>query len=779
MNTDINDMNSSNKTKFNLREFIEKYLYHWKWFVASVIIAIVGSFLYLRYATPQYHVEAIILIYDKENESITSEISAFRDLGIDVNNNSKFSTEMGVLRSRSLTENVVSKLGLNKMYYRQGRIHDIELYGNSLPFKLNFFNKDSLLHKTDTLISIIPTSKTKFDLLDAQDKVIGNHLFGENVKSDIADFTITPTETMAIEVGLKINFIIKPLSAVAEQYRSKLRIEQIDRETNLILISIVDPVKEKAEDIVKLLIQEYNLEGISDKTLIAENTEKFINERIEGIFEELTTLDSNTQDYKSSNYLTDIDSESRLIINTTSDLQKEALDLNTQLKLVGYMADFINNKDNELIPTNLGLSNMTLNESATQYNEILMERNRLLKGANSQNPIIANLESQLLDLKRSISQSLSNLESSLSISLNDLRRQENMLNSKITAIPKQERALKDIERQQQIVETLYLYLLEIREENAIKLAVKAPNAKVIDAPYGSNRPVSPKRMLVLFIGLVLGLLIPFIFLNISFLLNNKVNDISDIESVISAPILGEIPRFNHLSNYSLKQDDKSPLVEALRALRTNIDFVLLKNKKASKNIFISSTIEGEGKTSLSVNLSKILALSSKKVLLIEGDMRKPSVAKILNVNNKEGLSNYLTDDSITPEALIETVSLNFDFLQIGAVPPNPSELIMNGRIDQLFKYANNKYDYVIVDTSPVGIVTDTILLSQNRTDLFIYLVRANYLDKRMLKIPKKLYESNQLDNMTIVLNSSEPRLAYGYNQIYGLSRKPWWKRILT
>ncbi|MGF1555107.1 GumC family protein [Paucihalobacter sp.] len=775
----MNDIDSFKKTKFNLREFIERYLYHWKWFVASIIIAIVGSFLYLRYATPQFKVEAIILIYDKENESVTSEISAFRDLGIDGNNNSKFGTEMGILRSRSLTENVVMKLGLNKMYYRQGRIHDIGLYGTSLPFKFNFFNKDSLIHNTDTLISIIPTSKTKFDLLDAQDRIVGSYLFGENVESNIADFTVTPTETATIEVGLKINLTIKPLSIVADQYRRALRIEQIDRETSLIMISIEDPIKERAEDIVKLLIQEYNLEGISDKTLIAENTEKFINERIDRIFEELTLLDSDTQDFKTSNYLTDIDSESRLIISTNSELEKEALDLSTQLKLVGYMSDFINNKENELIPTNLGLSNISLNQSTVIYNEILMERNRLLKGASSQNPIIANLDSQLLDLKRSISQSLSNLESSLTISLNDLRKQENKLSSKITAIPKQERALKDIERQQQIVETLYLYLLEIREENAIKLAVKAPNAKVIDAPYGSNNPVSPKRMLVLFISLLLGLLIPFMFLNISFLLNNKVNSTLDVESVISAPILGEIPRFKDLSNYTLKHDDKSPLVEALRALRTNIDFALAKNKTASKNIFISSTVEGEGKTSLSVNLAKIFALSSKKVLLIEGDIRKPSLAKILEVNNKEGLSNYLTDDTIKPETLIETVSLNLDFLQSGAVPPNPTELLLNGRIEQLFDYANKIYDFVIVDTSPVGVVTDTILLSQNRTDLFIYLVRANYLDKRMLKIPKKLYETNQLDNMTIVLNSSEPRLAYGYNQIYGLSRTPWWKRVFT
>ena len=688
---------------------------------------------------------------------------------------------MGVLRSRSLTEKVVAKLDLNKMYYRDGRIHDIGLYGTSLPFKVNFFGKDSLLNNRDTLISIIPTSPTKFDLLDANNKLVGSHLFGENVESNIADFTVTPTGTAVIEVGLKVNFIIKPLITTANQYRGQLRIEQIDRETSLIMISLEDPIKERAEDIVRQLISEYNLEGISDKTLIAENTEKFINERIDGIFKELTSLDSNTQDFKTSNSLTDIDSESQLIMNTNSDLERSTLDLTTQLKLVEYMSDFINNKDNELIPTNLGLSNMSLSQSTILYNDILMERNRLLKGANSQNPIIINLDSQLSNLKTSILQSLSNLESSLSISLNDLRRQGNKLSSKITAIPKQERELKDIERQQQIVETLYLYLLEKREENAITLAAKSPNAKVIDNAFGSDRPVSPKRTLVYLIGISMGLLVPFLLLNVSFLLDNKVSSIEDIESVISAPILGDIPKSKNFNKFIFKNDDRNPLIDALRIFRTNIDFLLSKKKSTSKNIFISSTIEGEGKTSLSINLAKTLALSSKKVLLIEGDIRKPSIAKILNVKIKEGLTNYLTDPSLKPETLIESVVSNLDFLQSGVIPPDPSELIMNGRMDELLAYANQKYEYIIIDTTPVGRVTDAILLSQNRTDLFIYIVRANYLDKRMLKIPKKLYESHQLDNMAIVLNSSipNPNSPYGYGQMYGLKRKPWWKRVLA
>ncbi|MGB3608036.1 GumC family protein [Psychroserpens sp.] len=779
MNTYMTDNESSKNTSFNLREFIEKYLYHWKWFLLCLVMAIIGSYLYIRYANPKYKVEATVLVYDKENESITSEISAFSDLGIENNNKSKLGTEMGILRSRDLTAQVVSRLGLNKIYFRDGRLRDISLYGNTLPFNVNFFGNDSLLRHRDTLISIVPISPTKFKLYNAQGQPMGSHLFGENVESYIANFTVIPTGTVPIEIGLKINLAIQPIINIANLYRSKLRIEQIDRETNLIMISLEDTNKERAEDIVTLLIEQYNREGISDKTLIAENTEKFINERIEGIFEELTSLDVNTQEYKTTNSLTNINSESELIINTNSDLEQAALELSTQLKLANYMADFIESNEDRLIPTNLGLSNNSLNQSTSQYNDILLERNRLLKGGNSENPVIVNLDTQLMSLKSSISQSLSNLKSSLSISLNDVRRQGNRLSSKITAIPKQERALKDIERQQQIVETLYLYLLEKREENAITQAVKSPNAKVIDTAYGSDSPISPKRNLVYLVGIFLGLLVPFLLLNIYFLLDNKVNSVEDIESVISAPILGDIPKSKNFNKFAFKANDRSPLIEALRVLRTNIEFILSTNKKPSKNIFVSSTIAGEGKTSMSINLACIFALSSKKVLLIEGDIRKDTIAKSLKVENKEGLTNYLIDPTIRPEALIESVSQNFDFLQSGALPPNPSELIMNGRIDELFAYANKTYDYVIVDTAPVSMVTDTILLSQNRADLFIYIVRANYMDKRMLKIPKKLLETNQLTNTAILLNSSDPNAAYGYKQIYGLRRRPWWKRILS
>jgi len=458
------DIITSQDSAFNLREFLEKYLFHWRWFVLGLILAVLGAFLYLRYTTPEYEVVSTILIQDKENQSISSELSAFEDLGLASNSKSMFYTEIGILKSRSLMEKVVKKLGINKTYLAKGRFRDSELYGNNLPFKLNFFGKDSLLYKKDTLLSIIPTSQTNFDLFDGKDKKVGSHLFGENVVSNIADFTVIPTSTVPIEVDQKIVIYITKVKTIANSYSLKTQIEPVNRKSTLINMTLKGANKQKTHDILSELLEQYNIEAIIDKSLIAKNTDKFINERIDEISKELTLVDKSVETFKTSNNLTDIDSESNLILSSNSKLEKETVDLKTQLKLVDYIIDYISLNKKDLIPTNLGLQHKILNQSTLKYNEILLERNRLLQSSNSLNPVIVNLESQITNLRTSISQSLSNLKSSLTISLNDLKNQERKINSKITSVPKKERQFRDIKRSQQIIESLYLYLLQKRRK---------------------------------------------------------------------------------------------------------------------------------------------------------------------------------------------------------------------------------------------------------------------------------------------------------------------------
>jgi capsular exopolysaccharide synthesis family protein len=778
------DLTSSQEAQFNLREFLEKYLYHWKWFVLGLVLALISAHLILRYIVPEYQVVSTILIQDEEKGSVSTELSAFEDLGLVSNSKSKFDTEIGILNSRTLNEKVVKKLGINITYFAKGRFRDAELYGDNLSLKLNFFGRDSLLYKRDTLIAIVPTSNTKFDLYDANENKIGSYLFGENIKSDLTDFTVIPTSNSMMEIGLKINVHLTKVKNVANYYRSEILIEPVNRNSSLVNLMLKGESKQKCEDVLRVLVEQYNIESILDKSLIANNTDAFINERIEAISEELTTVDKDVETFKTSNSLTDIESESNLILNSNRDLIEETVDLETQLKLVDYIINYIKQNDNKLIPTNLGLDAAALNESTNIYNDILLERNKLLRSSNNLNPVIVNLDAQISDLKTSINQSLSNLKSSLSISLKDLNTQEEKLSTKITSVPQQERQLKVIKRQQQIFETLYLYLLQKREENSISLAIKAPNAKVIDAAYGTDIPVSPRKLYYYLAALVLGVVVPFVIIYLVFLFNNKVHTVEDIENVLDAPILGDVPSAKKKGNFIINNDDKrGPLMEALRIIRTNLHFVLLNNKKTSKTIFVSSTFKGEGKTFVSINLARILAINKKKVILIGGDIRNPKLSEYLNIEDNIGLTHYLADHTQNPESLIERVSeLNFDLLQGGVIPPNPSELLMNGRFDELLKFATANYDYVIVDTAPVNQVTDTVLLSQDRADLFVYVVRANYLDKRMLKVAKKMHETKKLQNMAIVLNDTNPNGIYGYGYGYGKGygygaevKKPWWK----
>ena len=464
-------------------------------------------------------------------------------------------------------------------------------------------------------------------------------------------------------------------------------------------------------------------------------------------------------------------------------MEKKILELNTQLKLTDYVIAYVAKNANELIPANLGLSDGAVNSNTQRFNELLLERNRILQGSKSQHPLIINLDNQLSQLRRSISEGLKNLKSSLQISLRDAVNEEQKMSSKITSVPRQEREYRDIQRQQQIIETLYLYLLQKREENSIALAITVPNAKVIDMADGSNIPVSPKKPVVYLVGIMLGGLIPFMILYILFLFDNKIHSSKDVEAVVKAPIIGEIPHSKSKQNIVVNEKDRDHIAESFRMLRTNIYFMLSHIKQDSKTIFVTSTVGAEGKTFVSLNLATALALSSKKVLLIGADVRKPKLNEYLGVDISQGLTHFLVNDSLNIKDMIKHYPEgNFDLLGSGIVPPNPSELLMNGRFDDVMAYARANYDFTIVDTAPVKMVTDTLLLSQH-ADLSLYVIRTGVLDKRLLEIPEKIYSEKRLSNMAIVLNDVNVEKVHGYGYGYGYgeegSKKPWWKRIIS
>ncbi|WP_405292412.1 GumC family protein [Algibacter sp. Ld11] len=767
----------------NIRQEIEKYAFYWKWFALCAILSLIAAYAYLQYTPNTYEVSTTILIDDESNGGIPSELAAFEELGIGGGSKKNIENEMGILKSRSLMTRVVKKLDLNISYFKEGSIRDTEVYKDELPFKVSFFVKDSIFFERDTTFTIKIISDSTFELANSEDNSGALLKYGDKVQISNADMMVTPLNMSSREINTTYILNINPLKSVTNKYRNSIDVSLLYKKASILELKLKSPVKLKAQRILDELIRQYNKDAIEYKSLIGNNTDKFINERLELIEEDLKKVDKTAEIFKTTNQLTDIPLETGIVLETNSIVEKEIIDLNTQLKLVNYVTEHMSSGTHNLIPENLGINSNEVNSNSTQYNTILLERNRIAQSSGKNNPVLLNLDAQLTQLRSSMSQGLANLKRSLSVSLDQAKSQERSIDSRITSAPRKEREFRDIQRQQQIIETLYLFLLKKREENSISLAVTVPNAKLIDAADGSNIAVSPKRKMVYGMALLLGLLVPFGIIFLSFLLDNKIHNQEDLEDALKTPIIGNIPKTLD-DNKILSKADRGNVAEAFRMLRTNMNFMLGNLKDQSKAIYITSTVPGEGKTFVAINLATVLAMSNKKVLLIGADVRKPKVAEYLDMSTADkGLTVFLADKSIAINEIIETANNGeFDLIQSGMVPPNPSELLINGRFDEVLNYGKVHYDYVIVDTAPVNMVTDTLQIA-SKADLFIYLVRANYLDKRLLEIPKKLYNEKRIPNMTVVINGTDIKKGYGYGNGYGYGygheqeKKSWFNRL--
>ncbi len=767
--------------KINLREVIAKYLYHWKFIILSVILAAVAAFLYLQVATYEYEMSATILINDEDNDGgSTSEISTFEDLGLFGGPKTSLDTEIGILKSKSLIEKVIKELGLNITYFSKSNFASKELYKNEIPFNINFFVSDSVLNQLNTQFSIHPKSTTQYRLYNNDGDEIGEGYFGEKISVEFSDIIVTPIDINNVELDQTFVIKISPLEEVAIALRKRIVIIPENIKSNLLILTLQDPVKLKAKNILDKLVFNYNNDAIENKSQIAQVTDEFISNRIDDISVELTSLDKGVENYKTSNRLSNLDSESSLVLASNAAVANQIGELTAQIKLVDYVTEYMKTNKNELIPANLGAVNENTGQNTINYNNLVLERNRLLASANEGNPLIANLNNQISVLRASIDQGLRNSRSSLVISLNEAKLQESRFNSKIFSAPKKERDIKDIERQQEIYETLYLYLLQKREENSISLAITAPNAKVIDRAFGSQIPVAPRKTIVLLSSVLLGFLIPAFFLGAQSLLDNKIHTLEDIEDVIKGPMLGDIPAAKAKNKIIAFEQDRSNIAESLRLLRTNVNYMLSGELGGAKNIFISSTIAGEGKTFIAINLARALSLLNKKVLLVEADIRKPRIAVYLSLKQKPGLCQFLADpNSKLSDLITHNERASVDILVAGDAPPNPSELLTNGRFDKIMAYGKENYDYVIVDTAPVNAATDTLLLG-HYADLLVYVIRANFLNKRMLNIPKKMFENERLPNMAFLLNDTNYKKS-GYEREYTYGEalaKPWWRKLL-
>lgn len=781
----------------DFKEIIRQYTSKWYLFLFAIIFCLGIAFLYNRYTAPLYDAQARIKIEMEGNNN--PELAIFQDLGSFQGSMNPIIDEMEIIRSRSNFVDVVNRLQLNTQVFKLGNILDSEIYKDS-PFNLNFKESDSIVNQSGFTFFINVISDANFGYKLQEDEPYKQNTFGSNISTPLGDMIITPSmDNIKVHKGSEFRIVIRPATVVADNYRSRVQIVPLDgRGSNILSLYLQDRIQQRAQDIINALIAVYNENAIEDKKVAADKTSNFIDARITEIYSNLYNVDQSAEEFKTNRGITDISSESNINLSVGMENRQLLESASLQLNMASSMKDMVENQDGyEILPSNLGLSDQTITGTTARYNQLVAERNRLLESSSNLNPVVQNLDKELNTLKSSLLSSLNNTTGNLELQINSLARQQSRINSRIYSAPGNERELRDITRKLETTESLYLYLLEKREEAQIAFASASPPSSIVDAAYStSSAPVAPNKMINYLAAIFLGFVIPFMFIYVSGLLDNTINSKQDLEGIIgnNIPVIAELPKIGKKDRKIVKKDDRSVLAESLRILRTNLNYIQRSQKSSPDNlIFITSSVPGEGKTFISSNLAKIYADTGKKVLLVGADIRNPKLYDFFSGNDiveagktaqprrstKAGLTEYLINSDLKVQDITVPAHINeneIDLIFSGKIPPNPTELLMNPRMGELFEKVSKLYDYVIVDTAPLMVVTDTLLISEYASQI-LYVVKAGATELKVMDFPLKLKEEGKLKGLSFVVNNvKQSELGYGgkYGYGYGKSVKKWW-----
>jgi len=788
-----NNIIGEENEEMNFREQVNRYLTHWRWFLLSLFICLILTLIYLYYVPQKYEATTTILVRDEKKGGMLSELSAFADLGLGVSIKNNVDNEIEILKSRSLIESTIQKMNLNVSLFTEGNIIDKDIYANA-PVKISFVSKKALFNDANVVLKchFLGNNTFQLDNIKNDKNKITNLIlsskkefkYSEPIPTTLGTLIVTKTiyypENQVEKDKSSVLIVIKPLDNLTEEFKKNLKVESISKTSSVVAISISDPVVKRAEDFLNTMIQIYNADAAEDKNFISENTSKFISNRLALITQELEGVEQNVERFKKSNKLTDIESEAKIFIEGSNEYDKKGVETEIQQNIVSSLLDFLKKSNNsDLLPSNLIPDNAGTLTLINSYNQLILDRNRILKSATIENPSVVKLDQQLISLKKNVETSLDRMLSTLKIQNQDIKIQEGAMNGKIAKIPVQERQFKVIARQQKVKEELYLYLLQKREEIAISLAVTEANARVIDLAKVDENATTPKKNIICLAGILIGLIIPFGLIYVDDLLDTKIKSKLDLDGKTQIPFIGDVPTSQNISEL-IRSESRTSSAEALRIIRTNLEFMLNKVEKGmAKTIFVTSTFGSEGKTFIATNLAATFALPGAKVLLIGMDIRNPKLVEYIDLPHV-GLTNYLS----TPDADIQDFIIKhkdyerFFILPSGIIPPNPAELLMSKKVDHLFEKIKKEYDYIIVDTAPVSLVTDTLLIAKN-ADTFVYVMRANFIEKKMLSVPNNYFKEKKLPNMCIVLNDTSTKQGYTYGYGIKVEKEKWFKKIVS
>ena len=769
---------------FNLAALWKIVVLHWYWIVLSTIVALGAAFSYLKYTRPVYASNMKILVKDEDSRSrmYRGGQLALESMGV-ISNSNGFDNELEILTSSNISQRVIKSLKLYVSYELDGRLRNHELYKNN-PYIVDM--------PENQLVDLHSLIQLKIDRQGDGVHVAGEIyvprskepiLFERSVKELPGSFN-TPVGTITLQrnpgVGAELPekamyATIMPLEYAAKAYGSRLSVSASSKTTTVAVLNYLDTQPERAIDYLNELFRSYNEDANEDKNEVALKTEEFLKNRISAIREELDATESNLESYKKKNELINLTNDASNALNKLTEYQKEQVELETQLNLVTALLDYVDDPRNafNVVPSNLGLKDADMSNLLNKYNDYVLQRNRLLKSSSPENPYVKRLTAQLEEMWPTIRLSLKSVRENILTQKRSAEDQYNLFSRRVGEAPTQERSLNNIIRQQEIKVELYLMLLQKREENYISLNSTAAKARVIDDPRSTGQ-VSPKTKVILLGALVLGLCFPVGLIYLLGLLRYRIEGREDVEMLTKIPVLADIPlapkSLDGELSLAVRENSNDMMEEAFRGLRTNLRFILSEKENV---IACTSCIPGEGKTFVSTNLAMSLALLGKRVIIVGLDIRKPRLVKLFGLSSDHrGITTFLSSDSGDFQDLDKQIhhavlNPNLDVLPAGVIPPNPGELISREQLDHAIALLREHYDYVIVDTPPVGLVSDT-LSAARVADMTIMVCRADYSPRNNFQLINALHHDNKMPKITLVLNGIDlKKRKYGYYYGYG------------
>jgi capsular exopolysaccharide synthesis family protein len=781
-------LHEAEEDTIDIKQIVAKVLSNWLLFAISAVVCVVLALLYVYIAQPEWHTSSKILVEDQKNSVASAGGSGMNaDFSSLFNVKSSADNEIQILKARSLMTEVVRQMQLNVRTYRKAGLKKIELYDEA-PFTVSLHYKADTLQPRSYTIKVLDAAH--YELSNSKDDINLKARFGDSVR--LKQYNLVLNAVSPARAGEAYTISIESPDATIDGFTTNFSAALSDKQATTIDLTISYPNPKKGEAILNKLMQVYLERNLNNKVAIADSTMHFIDGRLAIVQHDLSDVEKQFEQYKEQHSIADISEQSKALVGSASDYYKKLKDQQLQLSVVNDLEHYINSGSNKkVVPSSLIVpTDMSFGQAINAYNDLIIARDRAGLSYTENNPVIRNYDQQIETARQALLRNVATYKKSLQVGISQLQQQNSTFTGQLKSIPSKERGYLDFARQQNLKQELYLYLLQKREETAISKTSTISSSRIIDYAKSDFLPYKPKKSIIVLIGLILGLILPGIYLFIKELLNIRITSKADIEKMSTVPMIGEISHNTEEKSLVTGVGSRSVISEQFRALRTNLQYVL--DQRKSNVLLFTSSMSGEGKSFLSLNLGSALGLIGKKVVFMEMDLRKPKLSENMGLDHNQGFTNYVISGKTDYKQLIKPAWFNENcyLISAGPIPPNPAELLMSEKLDQLIEDLKKEFDYVIIDCAPIGLVTDALML-EKYADLTLYVVRQDYTYKSQLNIVNDLEYNRKVKKMYLIMNDIKTQksgyAAYGTGAYGGYGyggyaeetkKKSWWKRLM-